>query len=146
MSNTIAKDLNQLLADHQVFYQKLRGYHWNVTGPLFFALHEKFEELYNEAALRVDELAERVAALGTRPLSTLKEQLAASRIQEDDGAPNANDMVRNLHNDFESLTGWLRETAGVASDANDVATVNLVEGFADANDKTLWMLRAFLTE
>ncbi|MCA8969399.1 MAG: DNA starvation/stationary phase protection protein [Planctomycetes bacterium] len=142
----ITNDLNQLLADHQVFYQKCRIYHWTVQGPLFFALHQKFEELYTEAALRVDELAERIVALGGRPIGTLAKQVSTSRLGEDGEARSAKAMVQNLIDDLEKLTLWLRETAADAGEANDSATLNMLEGFADANGKTMWMLRAFLAD
>lgn len=140
----IANELNALLADYQVLYQKLRNYHWNVTGPMFFGLHARFEELYRDASDKVDELAERVVALGERPASTLKEQLAQARLAEDPTVPAAHDMVRNVHADLESLTSALRTSARRASDEDDVATANLLEGFADGQEKTAWMLRAFL--
>lgn len=139
----ITKDLNTLLADYQVFYQKLRNYHWNVSGPMFFKLHEKFEELYDDAAEKVDGLAERIAALGDRPLSTMKEQLDAARLEEDPSVPSAQDMVANLLGDLEKLNGSLRSVAEKASQAGDGATTNLVEGYADGQEKTAWMLRAF---
>lgn len=144
MTNQLVAPLNLLLADYQVFYQKLRNYHWNVQGPLFFELHRKFEELYTDAALKVDELAERVLTIGGRPLSTLEEQLAAARLKEDKGQPDANQMVSALLGDMESLNASLREVARKAEKANDVGTFSLLDGMADAQEKTAWMLRAYL--
>lgn len=141
---TIADRLNTLLADYQVHYQKLRNYHWNVRGPLFFGLHQKFEELYGAAALKVDELAERVLAVGTKPLSTLAEQLAAATLQEDTGDPDAETMVANILADLEALNGSVREIVKAADAEGDDATVNLIEPFADEQEKTAWMLKAFL--
>ncbi len=140
----ITDQLNRLLADYQVYYQKLRNYHWNVKGPLFFGLHVKFEELYTDAAMKVDELAERVLALETRPLSTLKEALDHARLAEDRGTPNAETMVRNLVADIETLNAELRTTAKAAAEVGDDATMNLVDPMADEQEKTAWMLRAFL--
>jgi starvation-inducible DNA-binding protein len=137
-------DLANLLADYQILYMKLRGYHWTVTGPLFFGLHAKFEELYNEAALKVDAIAERLAARGTRPPVTLAEQLRMARLKEDAGQPSANDMVRNVATDLETLNGSLRQLEKAAEGANDVATQNLAQGYADEQEKTIWMLKAFL--
>lgn len=136
-------ELATLLADYQVFYQKLRGYHWTVTGPLFFGLHAKFEELYLDAAEKVDALAERLAARGARPPVTLKESLALARLKEDGTHPAATDMVRNVATDLETLSAALRKAARTAGDANDTASVNLLDGYADGQEKTLWMLRAF---
>ncbi len=138
------QELATLLADYQVLYMKLRGYHWTVTGPLFFGLHAKFEELYDEAALKVDTLAERLAARGVRPPVTLKEQLALARLREDGGQPAAQDMVRNVAADLETLNGSLRALEKTAAAAGDAATENLAQGYADGQEKTLWMLRAFL--
>ncbi|MCC6672427.1 MAG: DNA starvation/stationary phase protection protein [Planctomycetes bacterium] len=136
--------LNQLLADHQVLYQKLRGFHWNVQGQLFFTLHGKFEELYDEMAERVDALAERIVTLGGKPLATLKAQLEKARLSEDAGTYAAPDMVRHVVADLEKVDQWLRSVAAMASEAQDPATANLLEGFADGQEKTVWMLKAFL--
>ena len=140
----IDQDLAKLLADYQVLYAKLRAYHWTVTGPLFFGLHAKFEELYDDAALKVDALAERLAARGVRPPLTLKDQLALARLSEDAGHPAANDMVRNVATDLGTLNVSLRALEQAASAAGDAATQNLAQGFADGQEKTIWMLKAFL--
>jgi len=140
----INASLANLLADYQVLYQKLRNYHWNVTGPLFFGLHEKFEEFYLEAALRVDALAEMLISNGERPPSTLAEHLKLARLKEDASRPEANDMVRNILEDYESINGHLRTLATQAADANMAKVANMADEFADAQDKTAWMLKAFL--
>ena len=137
-------DLVKLLADYQVLYQKLRGYHWTVGGPLFFALHAKFEELYDDAAEKVDALAERIAARGGRPPVTLKEQLELARLAEDASRPAAHDMVRHIERDLETLNVALRTASRQAAASGDQASVNLLDGFADGQEKTIWMLRAFL--
>ena len=123
---------------------KLRGYHWTVTGPLFFGLHAKFEELYDDAAEKVDALAERLAARGVRPPITLKDQLALARLKEDASQPAANDMVRNVAADLATLNKSLRALEQEAAQAGDAATQNLAQGYADGQEKTIWMLRAFL--
>lgn len=142
MSSQLQSDLNSLLADYMVFYQKLRNYHWNVKGPMFFNLHAKFEEMYTDAALKVDELAEAVAALGGKPVSTLKGQLELARLKEDHGDPEAIQMVKNIVADMESLNAHLR--TGVEAAADHTATANLLEEIADGQEKTAWMLRAYL--
>ncbi len=143
--STIDDGLALLLADYQVFYQKMRSYHWNVTGPLFFGLHEKFEELYNDAALKVDEIAERLAARANRKLpATLKEQLELARLAEDPKPGQANDMVHNVIADLGTLNTSLRAVSADAAGEGDVATANLLEGFADEQEKTAWMFRAFV--
>ncbi|MEM7306027.1 MAG: DNA starvation/stationary phase protection protein [Planctomycetota bacterium] len=140
----IQDDLNALLADQQVLYQKLRSFHWNVTGPLFFALHDKFEELYTQSAERIDALAERLRAKEARPLGTLREALDLSRLEEDSGITDPNGMVRAVADDFARMGTELRAAAGRAEEADDPATFNLLEGWADEDEKTLWMLRAYL--
>lgn len=144
MKNTLDHDLATLLSDYQVLYMKLRAYHWTVTGPLFFGLHAKFEELYDAAALKVDELAERLAARGARPPLTLKDQLALARLKEDGGRPAANDMVRNVVTDLETLNTSLRALEQTAAQSGDPATQTLAQGYADGQEKTIWMLKAFL--
>jgi len=144
MKNRVIDSLQPLLADYQVLYQKLRSFHWNVRGPLFFELHLKFEELYTDAATKVDDLAERVLALGGRPLSTLQSQLEAARLVENAGEADASAMVRELVDDLAKLDGWLREGVRTAGEADDAATVNMLEAMADAQEKTRWMLGAFL--
>jgi starvation-inducible DNA-binding protein len=139
-------DLARLLADYQVLYQKLRGYHWTVTGPLFFGLHAKFETLYLDAAEKVDALAERLAARGARPPVTLKEVLAQARLAEDDGRPAPLEMVKRIEADLVTLNQALRTSARAAGEAGDTATVNLLDGYADAQEKELWMLRAFAAQ
>lgn len=144
MSKDVTDALNLLVADYQVHYQKLRNYHWNVKGPLFFGLHQKFEELYNAAALKVDALAERTLALGVKPLSTLAEQLAHARLAEDDGNPSAEAMVETTMADLSKLNDSLRAAARLAGEAGDDGTVNLLDPMADEQEQTAWMLRAFL--
>ena len=144
--SAIVQDLNQLQADYLVLYQKLRAYHWFVKGPLFFQLHAKFEELYLQAALDVDELAERSLTLGGSPHGTMRDALANARIQEAQTLPNAIGMVRSIVTDLESLDGWLRGAAARAAETQDAATTNLLEGLADAQEKQAWMLRAFLED
>ena len=136
-------ELARLLADYQVLYQKLRGYHWTVTGPLFFGLHAKFEALYLDAAEKVDALAERLAARGARPPVTLKEVLQLARLAEDEGRLAPLEMVKRIESDLVVLNQSLRAGARTAADAGDTATVNLLDGYADAQEKELWMLRAF---
>ena len=136
--------LQQLQADYQVTYQKLRAFHWNVRGPLFFGLHAKFEELYTAFAEKVDGLAERALTLGGRPLPTLAAVLAKARLKEAEVMPDAAGMVRALADDFAQLNTWTRQVAEQAGAADDAGTANLLEGFADAQEKDVWMLRSFL--
>lgn len=134
--------LNKVLANYAVYYQKLRNYHWNVTGAQFFALHQKFEEMYTETAETVDEIAERILSKGERPLSTLKEFLDNATLVEDSKPADDKAMVEDIIKDLEMLTAQLRQEVEGLDD--DPATLNLLEGLADAQEKTMWMLRSLL--
>lgn len=143
-NTTVQTSLNAVLADYQIFYQKLRNYHWNITGQHFFVLHEKFEELYIEVADRIDEVAERILKAGSRPLSTYQSYLDTAELKEDAGIPEASVMVSNIADDLAALNQKLRKVVEQAQEANDIASANLLEDYADAQEKTVWMLRAFL--
>jgi len=138
--------LNQLLADYQVLYQKARNYHWNITGRKFFELHMKFEELYLAFAEHVDTLAERVLALGGKPVSTLKSQLDLARLKEDEqgSTQDADSMVNRLVKDLTFINEDLRKISSIAAGEGDQGTANLLDGMADTQEKTTWMLRAYL--
>lgn len=144
VSDKLIEELNRLLSDYQVLYQKLRAYHWNVEGKDFFQLHEKFEELYDTVTVRVDEIAERIRALGDYPLSTYSEQLVEARVEEDNGRIESDQMVKNLCSDYESLQEALSEIADKAGEEGDTTTVNLLEEIQDEQAETLWMLKSYL--
>jgi starvation-inducible DNA-binding protein len=141
---SVTQALNVLQADTTVLYQKLRSYHWNVTGQQFFMLHELFEKLYREIADTNDALAERATALGAAPVRTLEEQLSMALLKEDRTTPESGNMVRNVLVDLELLTGRLRELARDAEREGDIGTTNLANETADRNEKTIWMLKAYL--
>lgn len=138
------ESLNTLLADYQVYYQKLRNFHWNVKGKFFFQLHEKFEELYTEVAEQIDEIAERILSRGATPLSNLSDYLDASRLEEAEVTLTGEQMVAALVEDLSSLVDYQRKLVDASHEADDVASANLLEEFADGQEKTLWMLRSFL--
>lgn len=144
MSNELLNELNQLLADEMVFYQKLRNFHWNVRGPAFFQLHEKFETMYNASAMQVDAIAERVLALGGRPKSTLEEYLKASRLSEQPEHIKADAMVQELAGDLETLVQYIDQVRKNAEDLGDDTTVNLMDDTGDAHEQDAWMFRAWL--
>jgi starvation-inducible DNA-binding protein len=146
MKKTFDQSLAALQADYHVLYQKLRGYHWTVSGPLFFGLHAHFEALYEDVAEKIDAIAERLAARGARPPVTIKEQLALARLTEDVGPTAPHDMVRGIASDLETLDGALRPLAREAEEAGDRASANLLDGFADGQEKARWMLRSFLAQ
>ncbi|QDU85593.1 DNA protection during starvation protein [Planctomycetes bacterium Pla163] len=142
--NQIHTALIALQADYTVLYQKVRHYHWNVRGPQFFQLHAQFEQMYLATALKVDELAERLLAVGAAPLRTYGDVLKHARLKEDSSLPSAHEMVKNLHDDLLALNVNLRALVVEAEKADDPATLNLAEGYGDAQEKEVWMLGAFL--
>jgi len=135
--------LNGLLANATVFYQKLRHYHWNVAGREFFALHEKFEQLYTGWADSIDELAERILMVGGVPLHTLQSMLNVARIKEDESVRAAPEMVDLVIADLQALAGQVREVIEAAEAAEDRGTVNLLDGLLDGLEKETWMLTAW---
>ncbi|TXC76219.1 Dps family protein [Luteibaculum oceani] len=143
-TKNLATELNQLLADYHVFYQNLRAAHWNIKGENFFTLHEKFEELYNNAKENVDEVAERVLTLGYVPIHKLKDILAESNIVEVDTTGNDKELVSTLLDNFKTLLTQERKVLELASGAGDEATVDLMTGYISAQEKICWMLAAFL--
>lgn len=143
-ANQIVSDgLNGLLADATVFYQKLRHYHWNVSGREFFVLHAKFEALYTAWADSIDELAERILMVGGVPMHTLASLVAAATIREDESVPRAPEMVDAVIVDLDALSARLAEVIGQAEAAADRATVNLLDGLSAGIEKEKWLLSAW---
>jgi starvation-inducible DNA-binding protein len=144
MSKAIAGQLNTLLADSTVFYQKLRHYHWNVQGPKFFELHAKFEEIYEKWAPFIDQIAERIIALDTVPLHTLKSMLENATLKEDPKIPDGTQMVNKTIADLNALRASMNAIIAAAEKKGDRTTANLLEGLGDAIEGDLWMLKAWL--
>lgn len=144
--NGVITLLNDALADQHILYIKLRNYHWNVTGPRFYMLHELFEDQYNQIAEAIDETAERVRALGGRPLSTMREFLDNSQLTEAPGDfPDADTMVANLLADHEAVIRKLRNAIEVSDDAyGDAGTADHFTELIQVHEKMAWMLRVTL--
>ena len=137
--------INILLANYQIHYQKVRGCHWNVKGHNFFDLHIKFEELYNNAQITMDELAERVLTLGKSPFSTYADYIKVSEIKEikTEGL-SAEKMVSEILGDFQKLIEIEREVIENATEnAGDEGTADMIIGFLKFKEKTSWMFRAW---
>ena len=124
VSNVVAS-LKQLLADYQVFYTNLRGFHWNIKGHGFFVLHGKFEDMYNNAAEKVDELAERILMLGGEPENKFSEYLKVARVKEVSGVSCGDEALKNILDTYGHLIGEERKLLSLASGAGDEATVGL---------------------
>ncbi|MGE7921570.1 Dps family protein [Viridibacillus arvi] len=142
--SALQNELNQLVASWSVLYTKLHNYHWYVKGPSFFTLHEKFEELYNEAATHLDEIAERILTLGGQPVATLKEHLEISNVKEATGNESTNEMVEVVISDFEIVMKSLKSGMVEAAKEEDDMTEDLLNATYQSLDKHVWMLKAFL--
>lgn len=144
--DTVTKELDQLLCDYAVYYQKLRNYHWNVRGKRFFQLHEEFENLYGQTAMWVDAVAERISQLGERPTATLAGFAKQTRLEERTAPMMADEMVRDLVNDIERLDDFTKSVIEEADEETDVATTNILEDICEAQAENAWMLRSWLQE
>lgn len=154
MKNTIGIDqqkaialvekLNDLLANYSIFYQNLRGFHWNISGPAFFELHAKFEELYTGANVAVDEVAERILTLDGAPIHAFSEFIKLSDIKEATDVKDAKATVKTTLSNFRILLEKEREILKMAGDADDEGTVDLMTGYIAEQEKTSWMLKAYL--
>jgi starvation-inducible DNA-binding protein len=137
------QELNVLLADYHLYYQKLRNFHWNVIGKNFFDLHEKFEELYDDAKLKVDEIAERILTLRYQPTSNLSEYLTTSNIKESKSDISDSEMIKDLLKDHGILLKQMRSVIEVAGDGGDEGTIDLIGAYIRELEKTSWMLDAW---
>jgi starvation-inducible DNA-binding protein len=140
----IAAGLSRLLADSYTLYLKTHNYHWNVTGPQFNTLHQMFEEQYTELAAAVDEIAERIRALGVRAPGSYKEYAALTNIEEGDGEESAEEMIRQLAIGQETVVRTSRDAFQAADAANDEPTADLLTQRMQIHEKNAWMLRSML--
>lgn len=136
--------MNQQIANWNVLYTKLHRFHWYVKGPSFFTLHPKFEELYNEAALTIDELAERLLSIGGQPVATMKQYLEYANIEENNHETTAEEMVQTLVNDYSLILEESKLAIELAEEANDEVTADKFLALTETLGTHIWMLRAFL--
>ncbi|WMT30061.1 Dps family protein [Bacillus aerius] len=144
MSEKLLNVVNKQVADWTVLYVKLHNYHWYVKGKDFFTLHEKFEELYTETATYIDDLAERMLALNGQPVATMKECLEISSIQEAEGNESAEQMVKNLYDDFSNIAEKLKQGMELAAEVGDETTGDMLLAIHQSIEKHNWMLKAYL--
>jgi starvation-inducible DNA-binding protein len=142
----IAEGLSRLLADTYTLYLKTHNFHWNVTGPMFQTLHLMFETQYNELALAVDLIAERIRALGFPAPGTYSEFAQLSSIKDAPGVPKATEMIRLLVEGQEAVARTARSIFPVAEQVNDEPTADLLTQRLQVHEKTAWMLRSLLEE
>jgi len=140
----IADGLKHVLADSYTLYLKSHNFHWNVTGPMFQTLHTMFEEHYTELAAAVDEIAERIRALGFAAPGTFQEFAELSKIEIRTGVPEALEMVRQLTKGHEQVSATAREVFPACEEAGDESTADLLTERMQVHEKTAWMLRSLL--
>ena len=140
----IAKGLSHLLADTYTLYLKTHNFHWNVTGPMFQTLHLMFETQYNELALAVDLIAERIRALGVPAPGTYREFAALSSIKESKGVPKAEQMIKDLVAGQEAVARTARSVFPLVEKVNDESSADLLTQRMQLHEKTAWMLRSLL--
>lgn len=142
----IAEGLSRLLADTYTVYLKTHNYHWNVTGPMFSTLHAMFEEQYTELAIAVDEIAERIRALGVFAPGSYSQFADLTSIEEEDGVPDAESMIAQLVKDQETIVRTARGIFPIAEKASDETTADLLTQRMQIHEKTAWMLRSMLKD
>ena len=140
----IAEGLSRLLADSYTLYLKTHNYHWNVVGPMFNTLHLMFEEQYTELALAVDQIAERIRALGEHAPGSYREFASLSSVSEEDDQPDANEMIRRLVAGQEAVVRTARSVFAATEQAGDEASADLLTQRMQVHEKTAWMLRSLL--
>ncbi|MDR1980226.1 MAG: DNA starvation/stationary phase protection protein [Tannerellaceae bacterium] len=139
----VVEGLQQLLADYQIFYTNLRGFHWNIKGRGFFVLHSKFEEMYDDAAEKVDELAERILMLGGVPVNTFSGYLKTAQVKEISGVSCGDEALKNILETISLFISEERKILSLASEAHDESTVALMSDYLKEQEKLVWMLVAY---
>lgn len=142
----LAEKLNELVANYSFFYQNTRGSHWNVKGEKFFELHNKFEELYNDLLLKIDEVAERILTLGHSPNHNFSDYSRVSKITENKKVSDGIESVANILDSFKIIIPLQREILSISAEAGDEGTNALMSDYILAQEKLVWMYSAFLSK
>lgn len=140
----LTEKLNDLLANYQVYYQNLRGFHWNVKGRDFFELHLKFEELYNLAATSIDEIAERILTLDHIPMHSFSNYVNAAEIAESTNITKGTECVGIIQDNLNVLLKKEKSVLKLAEAADDQGTADLMTQYISAQEKLNWMLRSYM--
>ena len=140
-ANNVVVSLQQLLADFQVYYTNLRGFHWNIKGHDFFVLHSQFEKMYDDTAEKVDEIAERILMLG--PANKFSDYLKVANINEVDKISNGEQALNNILQSISYLIGEERKILSIASQSGDEVTVSMMSDYLQEQEKLVWMLTAY---
>ena len=141
----VVGELNKLLSNYTVYYQNLRNFHWNIAGENFFDLHAQFEGLYNDARLKIDEIAERILTLRHRPLSRMSDYLEIADIEEATLIDEDRKMILTTLDNHRILISNMRRVIEAADEITDEGTIDMIGGFLEAIEKKSWMLDAWAT-
>jgi starvation-inducible DNA-binding protein len=139
----ISKQLNELLSNYQIFYMNLRGFHWNIKGKNFFELHLKFEELYNDALIKIDEIAERILTLDETPMHTFSQYIDNSGIKSTENVFDGDQAIESILDSLKALLSIERNTLKKAAEIGDEGTVSLMSDYITQQEKLIWMLSAY---
>ena len=145
-SKILGQKLNELLANYSIFYQNVRGYHWNIKGHNFFELHVKFEELYNDLVLKIDELAERILTLDVSPNHRYSDYQNVSQIKESLQVSDGMKGVEDILNSFKIIIRLQRELLSLSEETSDEGTTALLSDYIRTQEKSVWMYSAFLNK
>ncbi len=145
-AENLAEKLNRLLANYSIFYQNTRGYHWNIKGEKFFELHLKFEELYNDLLLKIDEVAERILTLGHTPMHNFTDYRKVSKIAESDQVSDGVAAVGDILDSFQTIILLQRELLVLSGNASDEGTNALMSDYIRGQEKLVWMYSSFLNK
>ncbi len=140
----LAEKLNELLANYSIFYQNTRGYHWNIKGEKFFELHLKFEELYNDLFIKIDDIAERILTLGHTPNHNYSDYRKSSKIEESGQVSDGLKAVGDILNSFQTIIILQRELLELSDKADDEGTNALMSDYISEQEKLVWMYASFL--
>lgn len=140
----LSNDLNQLLANYQIYYQNLRGLHWNIKGKNFFQLHEKFEELYDDSQVKIDMIAERILTLGATPLHTFDDYIELSTVSAGKNISKDVEAVNLVVSSLKELIKVERNILDKSAEADDEGTNAMMSDFISEQEKTVWMFKSWL--
>ncbi len=143
-SKVLAEKLNELLADYSIFYQNIRGYHWNIKGDKFFELHDKFQELYEDLFIKIDEVAERIRTLGHTPNHKFSVYQKEAKIEESSEVSDGIQDVQDTIKSFGIIIVLQREILDLSGDAGDEGTNALMSDYIREQEKLVWMYSAYL--
>lgn len=144
LSKKLADELNVLLSNYEIYYQSVRGLHWNIKGKNFFELHVKFEELYNDAQVKIDDIAERILTLGFTPLHTFEDYIKNAKVEVGRDISEATPAVNLIVDSLKALVVLEREILDTAEELNDEGTMTLLTDFITEQEKTIWMFNSWL--